>query len=185
MRTSRVSRDTAKVVDALSTTRRTRSSTLNTTTPPARSRKRKHDPDADVSSSPLSSPPRSASPPATRIKPEPDSKPKPARRQPAKRVRGSDGGFRVEPPTNWERVYELTREMRAKVLAPVDTMGCERLYDEKAAPEDRRFQTLVSLMLSSQTKDTVTAGAMARLKTELPGVRAPRGFCFGFALWVS
>lgn len=33
----------------------------------------------------------------------------------------------------------------------------------------RRFQTLISLMLSSQTKDTVNAVAMNRLQTELPG----------------
>lgn len=33
----------------------------------------------------------------------------------------------------------------------------------------RRFQTLISLMLSSQTKDTVNAVAMKRLQTELPG----------------
>ena len=47
-------------------------------------------------------------------------------------------------------------------------MGCERLASPDATPRDRRFHTLVALMLSSQTKDTVNAEAMIRLKKELP-----------------
>ena len=35
-------------------------------------------------------------------------------------------------------------------------------------PQDKRFQTLIALMLSSQTKDTTNAIAMRRLQTELP-----------------
>lgn len=35
-------------------------------------------------------------------------------------------------------------------------------------PQDKRFQTLIALMLSSQTKDTTNAIAMHRLQTELP-----------------
>ncbi|KAF2239293.1 DNA glycosylase, partial [Viridothelium virens] len=72
-------------------------------------------------------------------------------------------------PPNWEQMYSLTKEMRSTVLAPVDTVGCERLADTRASPKDQRFQTLVALMLSSQTKDTVTAIAMQRLKEELHG----------------
>ena len=34
--------------------------------------------------------------------------------------------------------------------------------------KDKRFQTLIALMLSSQTKDTTNALAMRRLQTELP-----------------
>ena len=34
--------------------------------------------------------------------------------------------------------------------------------------QDKRFQTLIALMLSSQTKDTTNAIAMRRLQTELP-----------------
>ena len=52
--------------------------------------------------------------------------------------------------------------------AAVDTMGCERLAGKGASARDRRFHTLVALMLSSQTKDTVTAEAMARLMREMP-----------------
>ena len=46
-------------------------------------------------------------------------------------------------------------------------MGCEDLFWENSSARDRRYQTLTALMLSSQTKDTVTAVAMQRLHTEL------------------
>ena len=95
--------------------------------------------------------------------------PRKPRRAPAKRVLSSSGNVKIDAPPNWELVYSLTKEMRSKVLAPVDTVGCERLADTRATPKDQRFQTLVALMLSSQTKDTVTAVAMKRLKEELPG----------------
>jgi endonuclease III len=55
------------------------------------------------------------------------------------------------------------------VLAPVDTMGCESLAERDREPKDQRLQTLVSLMLSSQTKDTVTAAAIRNLQENLPG----------------
>jgi endonuclease-3 len=53
--------------------------------------------------------------------------------------------------------------MRAARDAPVDSMGCERCSDPAAPLRDRRFQTLVSLMLSSQTKDPVTFAATKNL----------------------
>ncbi|PFH60287.1 hypothetical protein XA68_11170 [Ophiocordyceps unilateralis] len=78
-------------------------------------------------------------------------------------------------PAGWEETYEAVRRMRAPggvaYGAAVDTMGCERLADTRASAKDQRFQTLVALMLSSQTKDTVNAAAMHRLKTELPPFR--------------
>lgn len=97
------------------------------------------------------------------------SKAKKVRRQPAKVVH-ANGRFKAEPPPNWEEVYDLTKEMRSKVLAPVDTMGCGSLAEKTRSPRDQRFQTLVSLMLSAQTKDTVTAAAMWNLQKNLPGV---------------
>lgn len=70
-------------------------------------------------------------------------------------------------------MYQLVQQMRqpggAAYPAPVDTQGCAHLHDEHDTPRNQRFQTLVALMLSSQTKDTVTAAAIHRLKTELPG----------------
>lgn len=94
---------------------------------------------------------------------------KKARRAPAKKAIADDGSVKVEPPPNWEEMYSLTAEMRSRVVAPVDTMGCESLADRKDSPLDQRLQTLVALMLSSQTKDTVTAVAMRDLQDNLPG----------------
>lgn len=88
----------------------------------------------------------------------------------------------------WREQLEGIVEMRAKRDAPVDTLGCERCADP-AAPANvqvrelaqvilaaveiatlcppllcvQRFQTLLALMLSSQTKDEVTYAAMQRL----------------------
>lgn len=91
-----------------------------------------------------------------------------ARRMPARKTRDADGAVVVEPPSNWETMYNIVKKMRAdNPTAPVDTMGCSELYWRASSPRDRRFQTLIALMLSSQTKDTVTAVAMQRLHTEL------------------
>lgn len=103
-----------------------------------------------------------------------------ARRQPAKRIKGPNGSMTVEPPPNWEKVYEITHAMRKRVLAPVDTMGCESLAEDHASPRDQRLQTLVSLMLSSQTKDIVTAAAVKSLQKNLPG-----GLCLDSLLEVE
>ncbi|KAK0516064.1 hypothetical protein JMJ35_002098 [Cladonia borealis] len=90
------------------------------------------------------------------------------KRQPAKRIVNAAGDEEVQPPGDWEEIYEAVREMRKEKLAPVDTMGCETLAEEHMTPRDKRFQTLIALMLSSQTKDTTNAIAMHRLQTELP-----------------
>jgi len=95
-------------------------------------------------------------------------------RKPARKTMNpSTGELTVTPPTDWEETYNVVKEMRfspggAASNAPVDTMGCERLALSDASPRDQRFQTLVALMLSSQTKDTVNAVTMRRLQTELP-----------------
>jgi endonuclease III len=48
--------------------------------------------------------------------------------------------------------------MRLKKDAPVDSMGCEKVTDHKAPESVKRFQILVGLMLSSQTKDGKSEG---------------------------
>ena len=96
------------------------------------------------------------------------SKAKKARRQPTKKVTADDGEVKFEPPANWEEIYQTVQKMREERNAPVDTMGCETLADEHLSARDKRFQTLIALMLSSQTKDTTNAVAMKRLQTELP-----------------
>ena len=90
------------------------------------------------------------------------------KRQPAKRVLGHEGVVEVKPPRGWEEVYNTMKEMRKHRTAPVDTMGCETLAEDHLSPVDKRFQTLIALMMSSQTKDTTNAIAMRRLQTELP-----------------
>ncbi len=80
-------------------------------------------------------------------------------------------------PHNWRALYDNIKKMRSNRDAPVDVVGCDRLADEHAEPkvscsfeicltrsvQTFRLQILLALMLSSQTKDQVTAGAMDRL----------------------
>lgn len=67
-------------------------------------------------------------------------------------------------PTNWQKHLKNIRQMRSGRDAPVDQMGAEKCFDQNAAPEVMRYQVLLSLMLSSQTKDQVTSAAMAKLR---------------------
>nr|CAD7441683.1 unnamed protein product [Timema bartmani] len=62
-------------------------------------------------------------------------------------------------PRDWVQVADNIREMRKGCDAPVDDMGCDKCMDEDAPPK-----SLVSLMLSSQTKDQMTFAAMQRLR---------------------
>ena len=87
---------------------------------------------------------------------------------PAKRSTSPSGTVHYKPPSNWDTIYDLVKDFRtANPNAPVDTMGCEDLYFQSSPPREQRYHTLTALMLSSQTKDTVTAAAMQRLHTEL------------------
>lgn len=74
-------------------------------------------------------------------------------------------------PKNWGLIYGSVKNMRQGILAPVDTMGCERLAESAtdASPQVQRYQLLVSLMLSSQTKDAVTSQAVQNLREGLKG----------------
>lgn len=104
----------------------------------------------------------------TPIKDEPETKAQKARRTPARKLQSPDGSYHMEPPSNWETIYSTVKKMREEnPTAPVDTMGCAELYWRASSPRDRRYHILTALMLSSQTKDTVTAVAMHRLHTEL------------------
>lgn len=88
-----------------------------------------------------------------------------------------------EPP-HWRETYHLIKEMRRDIEAPVDTMGCASAMKDEQDPkvnkepilrfgladglaQVRRFGTLISLMLSSQTKDEVTADAVRKLEAAL------------------
>lgn len=61
-------------------------------------------------------------------------KSKKVKRQPAKRIVNEAGEAEIEAPANWGEIYDAVREMRREKVAPVDTMGCERLADEHLTP---------------------------------------------------
>ena len=67
-------------------------------------------------------------------------------------------------PKDWETMWDLIMEMRSKHIAPVDTMGSDKLGEKKASKNEYAYHTLIGLMLSSQTKDEMTAKAMKKLK---------------------
>ncbi|KAF5324704.1 hypothetical protein D9611_004343 [Ephemerocybe angulata] len=72
-------------------------------------------------------------------------------------------------PEHWEDVYDLIKDMRSRIVAPVDTMGCDQAQYKESELRNRRFATLVSLMLSSQTKDEVTDAAVTKLRAAVGG----------------
>lgn len=72
--------------------------------------------------------------------------------------------MKIEAPTNWLKTIENIRKVRQKFPAPVDTMGCDQAHTRTDKDVDQRFQVLVSLMLSSQTKDPITWQAVQNLK---------------------
>ncbi|THH18368.1 hypothetical protein EW146_g2608 [Bondarzewia mesenterica] len=72
-------------------------------------------------------------------------------------------------PPRWREAYDAIKNMRSRITAPVDTMGCDRAQLKEQDPKNQRFATLVSLMLSSQTKDEVTDAAISKLRETLGG----------------
>ena len=63
-------------------------------------------------------------------------------------------------PADYASIYELVTELRSDKTAPCDHFGCEALPDRSSSPAEFRFHVLISLMLSSQTKDAVVAEAI-------------------------
>ncbi|KAH9992852.1 DNA glycosylase [Russula vinacea] len=72
-------------------------------------------------------------------------------------------------PEHWHETYDSIKEMRSRFPAPVDTMGCDTAKWKEMDPRNKRLATLVSLMLSSQTKDEVTDAAVDKLRVALGG----------------
>ncbi|SCU84854.1 LANO_0C02564g1_1 [Lachancea nothofagi CBS 11611] len=76
-------------------------------------------------------------------------------------------------PRNFVPIYQKVRLMRSKIATPVDSVGCSMIplsvgkefgeTKETMLPRTYRFQLLIALMLSSQTKDEVNAKAMFNL----------------------
>ncbi|KAI6131161.1 DNA glycosylase [Pisolithus croceorrhizus] len=72
-------------------------------------------------------------------------------------------------PERWKEAYDAIKAMRSRIPAPVDTMGCDQAQWKEQDPKNSRFATLISLMLSSQTKDEVTDAAVTKLRTAVGG----------------
>lgn len=73
-------------------------------------------------------------------------------------------------PEGWQNVYTTIREHRFRILdVPVDTMGCHTANWKETSPKNKRFITLVSLILSAQTTDESCAKAVSQLQHELGG----------------
>lgn len=72
-------------------------------------------------------------------------------------------------PSNWIKIYNNIVRMRMLIETPVDSMGCGKMptsLSNNRKVLDRkiyRFQLLVALMLSSQTKDEVNFAAVTTL----------------------
>lgn len=80
-----------------------------------------------------------------------------------KRVSGVRSRANVKE--QWAAAYEGIRQMRAHTAAPVDIEGCAQTGDKRAEAKVWRFQTLVSLMLSAQTKDAMTFAVTQKLRS--------------------
>ncbi|KAL5528872.1 hypothetical protein ACEPAG_4846 [Sanghuangporus baumii] len=78
-------------------------------------------------------------------------------------------------PPRWKEAYDAIKEIRKKYIAPVDTMGCDKAQHNEMDPRAQRLSTLVSLMLSSQTKDEVTDAAVKKLREALGGTYTVEG----------
>ncbi|QSZ32927.1 hypothetical protein DSL72_002510 [Monilinia vaccinii-corymbosi] len=201
MRTSRISKDTAKVINATSPSPRrstrslsrfalhasikdeaqSRTPDIEDAIPSTSALKRKRAPAAKTST-------KKPSLDATTMKMEseehvafsPPSKSSRVRK-PARKVKSEDTGeLEIKPPNDWREVYDVVMEMRKVGVAQnaaVDTMGCDKLAQDTVDAKTKRYHTLTALMLSSQTKDTTNAVAMNRLYTELPAYKegAPIG----------
>ena len=63
-----------------------------------------------------------------------DDRVRKARRQPAQKVYNEAGQVEIHAPEKWEEIYDSVKEMRKSFLAPVDTMGCETLAEERVSP---------------------------------------------------
>lgn len=76
-------------------------------------------------------------------------------------------------PPNFLTLYNRVRAVRGRLRTPVDSVGCALmpiyiakhtgLSKEQILPMNYRFQLLIAVMLSSQTKDEITAQAMLNM----------------------
>lgn len=68
------------------------------------------------------------------------------------------------PPKDWKETYELIKFMRSQRNAPVDAMGAECLAQSKYGKDIFNFQVIISLLLSSHTRDQKVHEALRALQ---------------------
>lgn len=93
---------------------------------------------------------------------KPPKSPKTKSSSPRKREKIEPGS--LPPPKDWEKIYALVEELRADKTAPVDSVGAEALPERHLGEVVYRYQVLIALMLSSQTKDAVVGETMKALQ---------------------
>ena len=96
----------------------------------------------------------------------PPSTPPPTKKQrsPRKSAKSKIDPGSLKPPKEWKNIYTLVEELRADRSAPVDNDGAEALPQRDRGESVYRFQVLIALMLSSQTKDAVVGDAIRKLQ---------------------
>jgi len=76
----------------------------------------------------------------------------------------AQGAAEARGPPRWREQWRLIERARRRRTAPVDVMGCDRLGNRLAPARQFRLETLVSGILSAQTKDGANAAAVGRLQ---------------------
>ncbi|KIY48169.1 DNA glycosylase, partial [Fistulina hepatica ATCC 64428] len=79
-------------------------------------------------------------------------------------------------PPNWEAVYNAIKAMRTKIEAPVDTKGCDMAQLLETDPRNKRFITLVSLILSVRTTDNICDATVKNLRQAVGGTMSLEKF---------
>lgn len=93
-------------------------------------------------------------------------------------------------PKNFYDIYNHIKTMRSKIITPVDTMGCANIPktisgESELTQKNYRFQLLVSLMISSQTKDEVNFKAMQKMRSYFQSEGFEEGISIASMLWVD
>jgi hypothetical protein len=88
-----------------------------------------------------------------------------SKKSPARKRKSPSKSSKLEPgskspPNGWQDIYSLVEELRQDRTAPVDSDGSEALPETTKGDKTYRFQVLIALMLSSQTKDAVVGDTM-------------------------
>ena len=99
---------------------------------------------------------------------------KKGKKDPAKRIIDHDSGdVTIHPPSQWEETYALVQEMRKKILAPVDTMGCESLAEETRSPRVRPNTHSFPPSLHTHTRKATSSILTTQYRTNVSKPSSP------------